>query len=144
SLDGINDFVEVPAVAGINYSSSAAMTVALWVYRTGNATTSHLLGKRSGCTADPNSIQYQLAYDPQLGLHFGSAPPHAVSTGIQLPLNAWNHLAATIDSGVARFYVDGQLVSSANGVTLGPANGAPLKLGGSGDCATFGGLLDEV
>ncbi|MCL4785535.1 MAG: immunoglobulin domain-containing protein, partial [Verrucomicrobia bacterium] len=141
SLDGTDDYLEVNNPAGINYSGGAAMSVALWVYRTGGATTAHLLGKRVGCGTE---LQYQLAYDPDRGLHFGALPPNAISTGVQLPLHAWKHLAATLEGGIGRFYIDGQLVVETNGVTLGAANGAALKLGGSGDCATFGGLLDEV
>jgi Concanavalin A-like lectin/glucanases superfamily len=44
---------------------------------------------------------------------------------------------------VYRFYINGELVASTVG-TLGSVNTAPLQIGGSGGCSTFGGLIDEV
>ncbi len=49
----------------------------------------------------------------------------------------------TYDGGTAIFYINGQAAGSASG-TLGPVTTAALKIGGSGDCATFAGLIDEV
>src|SRR5439155_13067678 len=66
-----------------------------------------------------------------------------VATGVDLPLNTWTHLAGTFDGATYSLYMNGQLLSTAPG-TLGQTNTAPLKIGGSGDSATFGGLIDEV
>ncbi len=138
SLPGGSAAVQVPDAPGLNFSSNAPMSVELWAYRTGSGTPMHLLGKRSGCGTDPATIHYQMAFDATSGLSFG-----AVSTGVQLPLDTWKHLAATFDGTNFIFYIDGQAVATNTG-TLGPKNTQPLLIGGSGSCAAFAGLLDEV
>ena len=144
SFDGINDVVEVPDSATIGAGVNSAMTVELWAYRTTSNAVAHILGKRVGCGVDPRETDYQMAWDVANGLSFSSSAGAGVGTGIQLPLRIWTHLAGTFEAGTYRFYINGQLVATASGQTRGPTNGAPLKIGGSGTCQPFGGLLDEV
>src|SRR5207253_2301142 len=66
-----------------------------------------------------------------------------VATGVDLPFNTWTHLVGTFDGTTFSFYMNGQLLKTATG-TLEQPNTAPLKIGGSDDKATFGGLIDEV
>jgi hypothetical protein len=138
SLSGGGDYVEITNSDAFNFGPTAPMSVELWVYRTGNSPVMHLLGKRNGC----GDIHYQMAFDYS-GLAFGSYYG-SVSTGWQMPLNTWIHLAATFDGSTFRFYTNGVLAATGSG-TLGPPTSTPLRLGASGDCgATFAGLLDEV
>ncbi len=65
-----------------------------------------------------------------------------------VPENVFTHVAATYDplSGVARVFVDGDVVCKAEGVGMGLANTAgPLRLGADASgTETFVGELDEV
>lgn len=146
SFDGVDDFVEIPEAANLNFGPTSPMTVDAWVFRTGSSPVMHILGKREGCGGD--GIQYQLAFDPTFGLAFGGNGG-AVATFQQLPLHTWTHLAATFDGddsdGVSyRFYINGLQVATGTG-TLEPTISAPLKIGAAGTCGgTFEGLIDEV
>jgi hypothetical protein len=144
SFNGSGHYVQVPDAASLEFSTNSPITICLWAYRTNNNSIMHLVGKRSGCAAGP-SINYQMALDNSAGygLLFGGANISQVNTHVDLPLNAWWHLAGTFDGTTFRFYTNGVLAASAAGV-LGPANSAPLRIGASGDCASFAGQLDEV
>jgi len=145
SFDGLDDVVLVPDSPNLNFGSASPITVDLWAFRTGTNSVMHLVGKRSGCSG--GLFNYQMAFNTLSGegLTFGSGfgSGNEVATGMDLPLNTWTHLAGTFDGTTFRFYINGALVASAAG-SLGPADTAPLKIGGAGNCATFGGLLDEV
>ena len=86
----------------------------------------HIAGKRNACYL--GEIQYLLAFDDVNGLSFISDGATLwVKTFRQLPLNTWQHLAATYDGTTAIFYIDGQPVASGTG-SLGAALTAPLKI----------------
>lgn len=142
SLDGSGAVIEVPNSPALNFAPNAAITVELWAYRTTPSAIAHILGKRVGVSAV--DINYEMAWDPTYGLQFNSGTGVGALTGIQLPMHTWTHLAGTFEAGTYRFYINGALVATATGLTLGPTNSARLKIGGAGDCEKFGGLLDEV
>src|SRR5439155_25923914 len=86
------------------------------------------LGKRVAC--NPNDYNYQAPVDPA-----------------QFPLSTWTHMAQTFDGTTYRVYVNGTVVhetGGGGGTDVGPPNSAPLRIGTSGTCAPFGGLMDEV
>jgi hypothetical protein len=147
SFDGVNDFVNVPHAPDLSFGRTSPITVDLWAFRTGTGSVMHLIGKRLLTCGGGVEANYQLALNNNSGegLGFGAAccAGNEVATGIDLPLNTWTHLAGTFDGPTYRFYIDGQLVATAAGL-LGPPNTSPLKIGGSGNCATFAGLIDEV
>ena len=123
------------------------MSIDLWVYRTGSATTQHIIGKRSGCSG--GIFNYQIVLDPgNGGICFAAnngAAVMACSSGgdSDLPMDAWTHLAATFDGGAMRLYIDAQEAAS-TASTLGTPDSATLRIGTSGTCGDFDGLLDEV
>ncbi|MBI3851080.1 MAG: hypothetical protein HY298_12505 [Verrucomicrobia bacterium] len=129
-------FVDVPNDASLSFSRTSAMTVALWAYRTGGSG-GHLLGKRVSCGSD---INYQL-FAPPIG--FGGEPGTGFGTSEDLPLNQWTHLAVTFDGTNFSLYINGSL-SATNQSTLGAPNNASLRIGTSGDCVAYTGLLDEI
>jgi hypothetical protein len=142
SFDGVDDVVQLPNAANLNFYETSPMTVEMWVYKTGGASVMHLLGKREACN---NDFQYQLAFDSG-GLVFGGLGydgGYIRAQGVQLPLNEWAHVAGTFDGSILRLYVNGQSVWMGAG-SLGPVNSAPMLIGGTGSCEHFAGLLDDV
>ena len=140
SFNGSN-YVEVPDAANLDFAPNAPITVDMWVYSTGGG--GHIIGKRVGCAGGGSSINYQMAAAGGKGLVFGDGNGNEVVTGRQLPLNTWTHLTGTFDGSTYRFYINGTLAGTAPG-TLGPTNNAPLRIGTSGTCLGFVGLIDEV
>ena len=137
---GDSYYVSLPPSDSLNFSGHMPMSVETWVYRTGNLSVMHILGKRAGC----GSIQYQLSFDAGDGLAFlGDGNTSWVSTHQDLPMNTWQHLAVTYDGTSFVFYINGNAVTNGTG-SLGPANTAPLQIGNSGSCRGFFGLIDEV
>ena len=137
-----SSYVSVPSSASLNFTNHTPMSVETWVFRTGSATTMHLLGMRSGCGS--GGIQYQLSFDPSNGLVFiGDFSGPWASTHQTLAMNQWQHLAVTYDGTMFIFYINGNPVTTVAGY-LGAANGQALEIGDSGSCANFVGLIDEV
>ena len=138
--------VEVASSDSLHFTGTNAMTLELWAYRTGTGDTMHLVSKRIASF----DAEYQMAFDPGSGLNFASvfSSPYnviLVSTGIQMPLNQWWHVASTFDGTQFRFYINGILVATAPG-RLGAPNSAPVRIGviDFNPASPFEGLIDEV
>jgi hypothetical protein len=136
SFNGSN-YVEVPDAPNLDFGPNSPMSIDMWVFRTSTANPMHFIGKRSGCT----NISYQMVLDSN-GVDFNSDSGIA-SSHQDLPMNAWTHLAGTFDGTTFRIYVNGFLAGTGTG-TMGPITTDPLRIGTSGTCAGFGGLIDEV
>ena len=144
------DYIEVPANPSLDTPTNGALTVEMWALRLGtNPPLMHMLGKRIGCTGAGglDTLNYEMALNMQTtreGLRFGGTYT-PVSTGLDLPTNAWTHIVGTFNGSQFAYYVNGALVGSRVG-ELGIPNSAPLRIGVSGDCfvAPFSGLLDEI
>jgi hypothetical protein len=132
------DYVDIPDASNLDFGLNSPISIDMWVFRTSNAPVMHFIGKRSGC----GTISYQMALDSS-GLGF-SGELGGVSSHQDLPLNTWTHLAGTFDGTTYRFYINGTLAGTPTTGTLGPTTTAPLRIGTSGTCAGFGGLIDEV
>ena len=138
-------YVEIPNSASLHFTGSNPMTVELWAYRTGTGTVMELIHKRAGA----DEAEFQMAFDPTLGLHFGSIGVDQVrsyvKTGYQMPRNQWCHLAGTFDGMQLRFYINGILMAAAPG-KLGSTNSQPVRIGAIDylQPEAFEGLIDEV
>jgi len=126
-FDGNNDYILVPHNSILDLFDS--LTIDVWTYRTSSAVPQHLIGKRIGCGWGSNF--YQLA------IGGGAFPSGSV------PLNQWVHLAFTVAGRNQTSYVNGQVVAIYTHSLLS-SNTADLKIGGSGTCTAFTGILDEV
>ena len=125
-FDGVDDFVEVPDAANLDYATGAPFSIELWAFRTSTASVQHLLGKRSGNSA--GDYNYQLPFE-----------------NVDLPLNTWTHVAHAFDGDMYRVYFNGVLFTkTAVGNRIGPENDATLRIGTSGSAQPFGGLIDEL
>ncbi|MDO9068905.1 MAG: LamG domain-containing protein, partial [Deltaproteobacteria bacterium] len=145
SLDGTNNYVEIPHDASLSVDPSSPMSFETWVYRTSTSGTQHIFSKRTDCSY----FNYQLALDTlsHNGLCFGGNATQSCTTGgaSDLPLNTWTHIAGTSDGSTLKLFINGKLAATVAG-TIGAENTAPLKMGAAGTCGTylFGGLIDEV
>ena len=145
SFDGVGALVQVPSSPALSFGLQSPMTVELWAYRTGSASSMHILGKRNVCNGDSSQIDYQMYFNMPSGqgLGFGGGSGSAADSGLDMPMNTWTHLAGTFDGSNLCLYVNGTLRATGLGA-LGPPNTAPLLIGGSADCDKFVGLIDEV
>jgi hypothetical protein len=145
SFDGANDVVSIADSPDLRFGPSSPMTVDMWVFRTSTSPRQHLIGKRAGCTGSSTEGTFQLHLNTTTpeGLGFANPGGSCACSGQDLPLNVWTHVAGTFDGSTLRLHMNGELAAMVSG-SLGPANTAPLLLGGSGDCEHFGGFLDEV
>ena len=66
-----SSYVSIPSTSSLSFSGHSPMSLETWVYRTGSATTMHILGKRGGCYL--GDIEYQMSMDPaeRAGLYRG-------------------------------------------------------------------------
>ncbi|MDO9068686.1 MAG: LamG domain-containing protein, partial [Deltaproteobacteria bacterium] len=59
SLDGINNYVEIPHDATLSVDPSSPMSFETWIYRTSTSAAQHIFSKRTDCSY----FNYQLALD---------------------------------------------------------------------------------
>ena len=141
-LDGSGDFVEVPYDAALN---PATFTVSLWARVDGGSgyrspLTSRDVGPASG---------YILYADPsnQWQLWLGNGGGWSTLTGTPVVNGEWVHLTGSYDGSIARFYIDGALVSSRSSA-LSQNTARPLRIGaGRTDGSAsfdFNGCVDDV
>jgi hypothetical protein len=144
SLDGVNDYLEIPHSDSLNFGAHQPMSIILWVKRTSTSGISTIFAKRGDCGYQ---VHYLLQwYGPGNWLVFGStgAPGNGLTTTAdKLPLNTWTNISVTFDGTTATMYINGFPVAS-NAMYFDP-NTAPLTLGAEPVCGDFfGGLIDEV
>ncbi len=113
-FDGVNDFLTAPSSPSLNFSGSA-MTLSMWINPLAGGGDQVPFAKFwSGSMSSPY-YQYGLELDGGTTPHFylGSAGGlTGASMGSQLALGQWSHLAIVFNGTSARFYVNGNLVSS--------------------------------
>jgi Concanavalin A-like lectin/glucanases superfamily len=128
-FDGNDDIVLVPDSPSLRFDETSSFTIELWWNRSLANLPFHVVGKRPSCNPPPF---YQVAAD--------ASYPASIRV-----LNEWIHVAVVSDAatGLERRYVNGSEISTAARVDPGPTN-ADFLIGGSGSCAHFGGLVDEV
>ncbi len=124
---GGSDYVSIPDGGEIDLPAGSRVSIACWVYRTSFGL-QHVVGKRPGCGG---GAWYQLGIGP------GAIPDGAV------PLNTWSLIAVSYDGSNERHWVNTTLVDF-NPAGLVFPNDADLRIGTSGSCAPFAGLIDEV
>jgi hypothetical protein len=141
SLDGTNDFLNVPSSADFDFASGD-FTLSAWVRPARNGVNESFIAKR-----DMTNSGYEL-YRSATGQLIFFTPAHgSEAVGPVLPTGEWHRIGASRTGGMVRLFVDGVPVS----MGASPdsfANGAALTIGCNGVVAgcteQFQGLMDDV
>jgi chitodextrinase len=144
SFDGTSDWVTVPDAPSLDLSGPE--TLEAWVNpSTLGAVRRTVVGKEN-----TTELAYGLYANTGMSTTAGGFGLDAVSETIvrgeiQLPLNAWSHLAFTYDGSTLRLYENGVQVSSLAWSGAPPLSGQALRIGGNAPKGEyFAGKIDEV
>ena len=139
SFDGSNDYLSITQDSAINISG--AITLSAWVNRTAATSYNAIFTKRQVA----GSMNYQLTINNsngQLGLgHSGGSWVYNTTT--TLATGTWYHVAVTVSSGTAQFYINGVAKDSFTGVSI-TATTHDLIIGATVGYNYFGGDIDEA
>ena len=138
SLDGTNQFIEVPPSVSLNLSTG--MTLDAWVKP---RSTNHVGILNKGAIGSKGAYELAIYLNKfyfQLNDGILNMPSQA-----DIPANSWTHVAATYDGSTAKIYINGVLDNSAAYNSTINSNGYPLHIGLYGSPTVyFDGQLDEV
>ena len=151
-LGGGNQHVLVPHNASLDMTTGG--TISTWV-NTSNVGWDAILAKNpDNGSANNQAGNYELRiengsrlptflYERTTG---GANDTTSVNSPNAIPTNTWTHLGVTTDGSLARFYLNGNLVSTATMTAgFGETNTNPLYIGSRADLfTTMDGLLDDV
>jgi alpha-galactosidase len=149
ALDGTSAYVDLGASATLDLSGDNQATIAAWVKPA--VTKSHNSIITKGEWKDCYSLLIKGDTSPANLLWTGNDTP--VFSGAAVPLGAWTHVAVTINSNLATFYINGQVSGAANQDRGGPIDNTTnhVCIGReqySGSLPTgrwfFNGLIDDV
>lgn len=138
-FDGTNDYVTVTSPK-LNIATN--MTIAAWIYPRNIASNQYNNIYSAGSSAvfevldDAGRTNALTLYSAG----FGSidSPDNAIT------LNTWQHVAAVIENGTARLYVNGVLVASGSFTLYGSGGNTFYIASYDGAQEMYNGLLDEV
>lgn len=144
-FDGSNDYVNVGPQAGL--VMSATLTIEAWVFPEGAGSG----GAQGGIIVNKEG-EYEIARfaNGYVGWAFANVNPGWFwhETPAFLPLNQWSHVAVTYQSGIAKTYLNGELVETYNGSgNIGDINGSTndFRIGGRQALSHyFNGRIDDV
>lgn len=151
-LNGTDNYINIGTYDELNSSN---MTVAAWIYDETPTTTNQFSGiiNRMGYTGDWALRRYSFnnpSY-PDLDAKFQLVVNNNYSTVATLPTQdvlsgQWVHIAATFNSGVVKYYVNGVLSGGYTGVdTTITANQLAVLIGRDANReAFFKGAIDDV
>ena len=116
ALDGTSAYVDLGADASLDLSGADQATIAAWVKPA--VTKNHNSIVTKGEWKDCYSLLIKGDTLPPNLLWTGNDTP--VFSGAAVPLGAWTHVAVTINTNLATFYINGQVSGAANQDRGGP------------------------
>jgi autotransporter-associated beta strand protein len=146
-LDGANSYVQLPA----NIAKGSAFTFAAWVYWNGGANWQRIFDFGNPATSQSGPSQYMFL-TPSSGsgtLRFAinnGSGEQIVQTSA-LASSSWQHVAVTLNGGIATLYLNGAPVALSNSFSIAPSAFSPIQnyLGKSQfPDPLFNGKLDVV
>ncbi len=144
SFDGANDYVRIPASAGVNIGTNQAFSIEFW-FNPGNASYPSFEPRMVMGWRDGTMLYHYSSFTWHLMQTNGVN--HSMTAGGPLVANTWQHVVLTYNSasGMARMYVNGAERFSQNRGSFTAKTTGDFYLGGHLDQARpyFGGL-DEV
>jgi arabinan endo-1,5-alpha-L-arabinosidase len=148
SLDGTNDYIDLPDGLPDNFADFNGLTISLWAYPTAVKSKSRFIDLGNGQANNNiyfgrNSSTSDLIFEVYSGT---SAMSNVVATGV-IELNKWQHFTATIDEiGYSVLYKNGQPMQT--GITPPPWNVTRANnYIGRSNWATYAyyqGMLDDI
>lgn len=124
-LDGVNDFIQLPAGAGLGED----ITVAAWVNWDGGGSWQRIFDFGTGThqtmflTPSSGSGTLRLAFKDVFNGPGGEKQINAPA----LPIGQWAHLTAVLRGDYATLYVNGRAVGSVSGITFNPTDFLPTQ-----------------
>ena len=154
SLDGVDDFVQIPNAANLNFDGEQqSFTVEAWIFRRSIGATHVIYDKTTiGAT---NQIGYRLLIGGDRLIFRTNDPSDprlncGEDRGALVTANVWHHVAGVFSAGKSRVYLDGALQATCDfrtdpgsakfGNTIEPRIGAFTSATGG----FFAGLIDDV
>lgn len=154
SLDGTNDYVQIPDNHNIDLSLSKDISYAFWLKRNSSTTSKFVISKGSGSTADTGyAFLMSSGTTPNAQLSRPGESVRLSILGTAINDTNWHHIVVTYKrSGTAPYqgilYVDGVQVKvgDISAYTGDLSNSSPLHIGcyapDGGEC--FPGALDDL
>ncbi|MEO9885183.1 MAG: LamG-like jellyroll fold domain-containing protein [Balneola sp.] len=147
SLDGVNDYLNVPHSSNIQFVDS--LTIEFWIK---GSTSSSAIVLEKGTFNNSYYINTSNALGSSGGsyLLFGvhaSSNNGRIITAQEVMDGNWHHFAVTVDSelNVAHLYVDGVLSKSNNALTANPiSNNSNLSIGSRTGVSALAANIDEL
>ena len=145
SLDGTDDHAEVTGSSEIQISYP--LTISAWIYPTANASASDWRTIISWGSASLGQGRFMQLANTTNNLVFGSYQS-TVTSSTTLSLNTWYHVAATVNSGSTKLYINGSLDTTGsntlNSFTYGKTHVGELYYSQTTAGRHFAGNIDEL
>lgn len=144
SLDGTDDHAEVSGSSEIQISYP--LTISAWIYPTSNASALDWRTIISWGSSATGQGRF-LSLSGTNNLTFGTYQSSVISS-TSLSLNTWYHVAATVDTGSTKLYVNGSLDTTGsntlNSFTYGKTHVGELYYSQTTAGRHFAGNIDEL
>lgn len=145
SLDGTDDHAEVTGSSEIQISYP--LTISAWIYPTSNASSSNSRVIISWGTASSGAGRFLQLSGASNNLTFGTYTS-SVTSSTSLSVNTWYHVAATVDTGSTKLYINGSLDTTGsntlNSFTYSKTHVGELYYSQTTAARHFAGNIDEL